>query len=296
MRDLPVSLAKRRPGRLAATVGAAWSAELQGSAPGPVDAQRDRVRADRVGALCLELVDARVGERERGAAVGGGGGAVDGRAGGDGAVLAVGHADAERDAGGGVGGAGEPEHVRLAEGVEDPEHLVAVVHAGGAAAGLGELVVDDEAPELGGVGGVAGDLLDGEVAERGKPVGVPGEAVEAGAVVESGGGGRHGRGEGPGVGAVAGLRAAGRGGRDGVPVGRDGAVEDRLGGALHAQVDGDGRGTCCGRCDGGDGEGDGKRPPDRFGHVATLSSRVVWRTTGARSPGLGLRATPSRGP
>ena len=38
--------------------------------------------------------------------------------------------------------------MQLAERVEDPEHLVAVVDLRGAAAGLGELEVEDEAPEL----------------------------------------------------------------------------------------------------------------------------------------------------
>ena len=56
-----------------------------------VDAERQRVGAHRVGALGLEPVDALVGERERGVAVGAGVRAADGGAGQRRAVRAVGH-------------------------------------------------------------------------------------------------------------------------------------------------------------------------------------------------------------
>ena len=174
--------------------------------------------------------------------------------------------------------------------------LVAVVDPGAAAAGLGELEVAPRGPRTGWCWRLAGrPALTREVAEarqtrsasQVKPLR---RAPSSSAAVAVG----TGDGMAPALVPSQGCGPPVDGVVIDVPVGGHGAVEDRGRDAPSTRrFTETGAAPAAGAATAARRER-GKRAPDAIGHVATLSSRVVWRTTGARSPGLGLNAAPSR--
>ena len=85
-------------------------------------------------------------------------------------------------------GRGHFQKVDLVEGVKGPEHLIARLGLELAAPDRDELVVDEDAPKLGGGLGVGGDAGDEEIVELGAEGAVEGEAGELGAGVQGVGG------------------------------------------------------------------------------------------------------------
>ena len=287
VRERPVVLASPPgwpPAAPKASVGPLLSVELHGRAPSRVDAEPDAVRPHGVGAVGLHAVDALgrgSGARPNPSAARGR--PVDRRAGrrcGVAGAVRRRRVNVHGRARGRAARALEPEHGRLAEGVEGPEHLVALRSAASGSRPRWRTCRSRSGPRtasrlslLARRRGVTRKSLKlaNQVPSQLKP-------PARGAVVERGRGGGAGAGAGAVVGAVARMGSAAGGGSEVVPVGRDGPVEDGLlaPSTRRFTVTGSGRAPLRARPARAGGARRAERARKRLRHRATLSTRVVW--------------------
>ena len=211
------------------TLGAVLSRRRARVGAGRIDAQDHGVRAHRVGALRLEARCPRPANVRVARSVGAGGLAADGRARGGRAVLAVDYPALHRHAPVVAGArAAEPEHVRLLKVSNDQQDLVTLVDRWLQPPVRENRQLTSEGQNWDEVDGLRRQLLDGEVAEEPNQSASQVKPFRPRAVVERGRGGRDRRRNAPALvpsqGWVPPTLAS-----SWMPVGRDGAVEDRLG-------------------------------------------------------------------